>query len=74
MTKWFDKKPVVMASNYMGIGTEDNCKRWDKAPKEYVQIRRPEVIKEYNTSTGDVDTLDFLITLNIDLYRPFIKQ
>ncbi|KAG5885819.1 hypothetical protein JTB14_001831 [Gonioctena quinquepunctata] len=27
MTKWFDNKPVIMASNYMGIGNSDSCRR-----------------------------------------------
>ena len=41
MTKWFDNKPVVMASNYMGIGNMDQCKRWDKTAKQFIQVNRP---------------------------------
>ena len=70
MTKWFDNKSVVMASNYKGVGVPDVCKRWEKATKEYKQVQRPEVVRDYNASMGGVDKLDFLITL----YRTFIRS
>lgn len=70
MVKWFDTKSVVMASSYKGLGTPDTCKRWDKSQKEYKQVPRPEVIKDYNHCMGGVDKLDFLITL----YRTFIRS
>lgn len=70
MVKWFDNKSVVMASSYKGLGTTDTCKRWDKFQKEYKQVSRPEVIKDYNQCMGGVDKLDFLITL----YRTFIRS
>lgn len=70
LTKWFDNKPVTMASNYMSIGSADQCKRWNKQTKEYLNISRPEVIKNYNSHMGGVDKMDFLITI----YRTFIRS
>lgn len=67
MTKWFDNKPVVMASNLVTIGIG---RRWDKKDKEYKDIPRPQVIKKYNKHMGGVDLLDFIITL----YRTFIRS
>lgn len=68
LTHWFDNKSVLMASNFMGIGEEDICKRWDKTNKEYIYVKRPEVIKKYNESMGGVDKCDFLVTLLEPLY------
>lgn len=70
LTKWFDNKPVIMASNYMGIGSTDQCKRWDKQSKEYISVPRPEVIRNYNVNMGGVDKMDFLITI----YRTTIRS
>lgn len=70
MTKWYDNKPLVMASNFMGMGEPDRCRRWDKTTKEYIFVSRPEVVKRYNKCMGGVDKLDFLITI----YRTFIKS
>lgn len=33
VTKWYDNKPVVMGSNFVGIGEQDVCRRWDKQKK-----------------------------------------
>lgn len=70
LTKWFDNKGVVMASNYMGIGNISYCRRWDKIQKKYLEIPRPEVVHYYNCHMGGVDKLDFLISI----YRTFIKS
>lgn len=63
LVKWQDNKPVILASNFVGIGKCDIAKRWDKVKKTYVQISRPEIIKEYNSAMGGVDKTDFLISL-----------
>lgn len=70
LTKWFDNKAVITASNFMGIGEPDSCRRWDKINKEFVQVKRPEVIKNYNLYMGGIDKMDFLITI----YRTFIRS
>ena len=45
LTKWFDNKPLHMASTFVGIGDKDQCKTWDKKEKEYIPMPRPEVVK-----------------------------
>lgn len=70
VVKWLDNRTVCLASNYIGKGIEDQAKRWDKSNSQYVQISRPEVVKEYNHSMGGVDLLDQLISL----YRIFIRS
>lgn len=70
MTKWFDNKAVHLASNFMGLGAVDNCRRWNKPTKEYVNVSRPEVVEKHNLNMGGVDKLDCMISL----YRTFIRS
>lgn len=70
ITKWYDNKPVITASNFIGVGKEDTCTRWDKKTKRYLQIPRPEAIKLYNENMGGVDKIDFLLSI----YRSFIRS
>lgn len=70
VTKWFDNKPIHMASNFVGVGNADTVKRYDKSKKEYIHINRPEVIQLYNASMGGVDLLDQMI----QYYRIFIRS
>nr|CAD7441828.1 unnamed protein product [Timema bartmani] len=70
LKKWYDNRAVTLASNFVGIGETDNCRRWDKTQKEYINVPRPEVVQLYNKNMGGVDTLDFLISL----YRIYIKS
>lgn len=61
---------MLTASNFVGSGNTDICRRWDKTKKEYINIPRPEVIKMYNSNMGGVDKLDFLISL----YRSYVRS
>lgn len=70
ITKWYDNKPVVVASNFIGKGNLDTCKRWDKKQKEYIYVPRPEAIKMYNANMGGVDKLDFLLSI----YRSYVRS
>ncbi|KAF2895677.1 hypothetical protein ILUMI_10499 [Ignelater luminosus] len=53
LTKWLDNEAVRMASNYMSVGTPNQCRRWDKTAKEYVNIPRPVGIRHYNDNMGE---------------------
>lgn len=53
VVKWFDNKSVLVASNFIGVGTEDSCRRWDKNRKTYVEVSRPESIRLYNRNMGE---------------------
>lgn len=70
VTKWYDNKPVLLGSNFVGIGEKDICRRWDKKQKAYVNVERPEAVRLYNTNMGGVDKVDFLLSL----YRSYIRS
>ncbi|KAK2718614.1 hypothetical protein QYM36_005828 [Artemia franciscana] len=65
VTKWFNNKSVCIASSFVGAEPSDNCKRWDRSSKKYVDVVRPLCIAEYNIFMGGVDLSDMLI----ELYR-----
>ncbi|XP_049945878.1 piggyBac transposable element-derived protein 3-like isoform X1 [Schistocerca serialis cubense] len=69
MCKWFDNRPVVLASNFVGCGSQDEVQRWEKSRKTYVSVSQPEVVRCYNHAMGGVDKIDMLISM----YRIFIK-
>ncbi|XP_036346069.1 piggyBac transposable element-derived protein 3-like [Rhagoletis pomonella] len=58
---WYDNKVVNLASNFVGIGTADKARRWDKDSQGYIEVFRPEVVRLYNESMGGVDLLDQMI-------------
>lgn len=60
--KWQDKRSVVMASNFLLISEGDVVRRWDKKNRCFVNVPRPEVIKDYNDTMGGVDLMDRLIS------------
>ncbi|KAL2096765.1 hypothetical protein ACEWY4_005972 [Coilia grayii] len=70
LVKWFDNRSVVLASNFVGVGEEDEIERWEQKAGEFVKIKRPEIVKLYNESMGGVDKFDQLISL----YRTTIRS
>lgn len=63
IAKWFDNKTVHVTSNYKGITPIANVKRWSTAEKKYIEVGRPEIIREYNSYMGGVDLNDMLVAL-----------
>ena len=61
--KWVNCKVIKLASNYVGAGTMDTAMHWSKLEKKYVDVSRPQIIKECNKSMGGVDKVDSLIAL-----------
>uniref|UniRef100_A0A671NB21 PiggyBac transposable element-derived protein domain-containing protein n=1 Tax=Sinocyclocheilus anshuiensis TaxID=1608454 RepID=A0A671NB21_9TELE len=70
LVKSFDSRSVVMASNFVGVGTMDEVQRWDKKQGTFLKVSRPEVIKLYNEAMGGVDLLNQLVSL----YRTEIRS
>lgn len=70
LTKWYDSSSVTLASNFCRVGQPDQCRRYDKKQKIYINVQRPEVVARYNEGMGGVDKCDHLLSL----YRIFIKS
>lgn len=70
LVKWYDNKPVHLASNFAGKDPMDIVSRYDKKDHKYVDVNRPNVVKRYNESMGGVDHLDQMIAY----YRIFMKS
>jgi hypothetical protein len=62
VTTWFDNKPIIMASSIHSKHEEDTCRRWSKKDNDYVTIKRPLVIREYNSKMGGVDLCDRMMS------------
>lgn len=69
LCKWFDNKAVHLISTYISQEPVEFVKRWSVATKQYVNVPRPSIVKEYNTFMGGVDLHDMLV----QLYRTNIK-
>lgn len=51
-----------MASSQLAKHPEDECRRWCKKQKAYLNIKRPSAIREYNNSMGGVDLSDRMLS------------
>lgn len=70
LVKWYDNKPVHIASNFVGQEPTDMIRRFDKKKGEEIFIPRPNIVRLYNECMGGVDHLDQMLTY----YRVFIKS
>jgi Transposase IS4 len=61
--RWFDNRPVTLASTFVGPLPIQKVRRWDKSSKSYGEIDRPFIVDRYNRSMGGVDQLDAFVAL-----------
>ena len=54
--KWFDNKPILLASSIYGLEQEDQSQCWSKKERVHVALSRPVIVSMYNKSMGGVDT------------------
>ena len=45
---WMDNKPVLMQSTAHSDDLADMCRRWCRKDRNYVNVGRPNIIKQYN--------------------------
>ncbi|XP_065368731.1 piggyBac transposable element-derived protein 3-like [Calliphora vicina] len=58
---WKDNKYVTLISSFAGTQPETSLKRYDRKLKKTIDVKCPNVIKEYNRHMGGVDLLDSLM-------------
>ncbi|CAF1455356.1 unnamed protein product [Rotaria magnacalcarata] len=61
-TRWYDNNIVTCLSTLSGCESIDMVKRWSSSQKQHIQVKRPNVIKLYNTHMEGVDLLDMLVS------------
>lgn len=61
IVKWYDNKSVTLISSYCATEPQDTVRRWSKSGKAFVEVKRPHIVKEYNTFMGGIDLLDACI-------------
>uniref|UniRef100_A0A3Q4GCX2 PiggyBac transposable element-derived protein domain-containing protein n=1 Tax=Neolamprologus brichardi TaxID=32507 RepID=A0A3Q4GCX2_NEOBR len=61
IVKWYDNKSVTLISSYCATEPQDTVHRWSKSGKAFVEVKRPLIVKEYNTFMGGIDLLDTCI-------------
>ena len=63
IVRWFDNKPVQLASNYVFIDAVDSDQRWSKSERMMISVPRPHIVKKYNVSMGGIDLFDMFQSL-----------
>ena len=58
VVRWYDNKEVNVATTAYSAEPVSEVRRWDKAKKKYVYIKRPAVVGAYNKGMGGVDNTD----------------
>ncbi|XP_045889736.1 piggyBac transposable element-derived protein 3 isoform X2 [Micropterus dolomieu] len=62
VVKWYDIKPVLMVSTVHAEEPKDTCQRWSKMDKQYVNVTRPSIVREYSSKMGGLDLRDRMMS------------
>ncbi|XP_049770517.1 piggyBac transposable element-derived protein 2-like [Schistocerca cancellata] len=68
--KWYDNKSVVLASSYKGVSPVEPVKRWSLGERKYIDVPRPDIVREYSHSMGGVGLNDMLVALFKNINSP----
>ncbi|KAH7947559.1 hypothetical protein HPB52_013307 [Rhipicephalus sanguineus] len=60
---WKDNNAVSAASNFVGIGDQEDVKTWDKSKREHIFVKQPEIVGKCNRNVGGADKMDFPLSL-----------
>ena len=63
VVRWYDKKLIQLASNYVYTHPTDVVQRWSKKDNKYVEVPRPQIVVSYNAGMGGVDLFDMFQAL-----------
>jgi len=68
--KWYDKKTITLASNFITSGQPDIVECYDRKKKSYIEISRPEIVKLFNDTIKGIFIHDHLTSI----YSVFLKS
>ena len=63
IVKWFDNKPILLTSTFVGILPDTTVKRWDKKENKSIDVICPSIVSTYNQYMGGVDLFDMFSAL-----------
>ena len=69
IVKWMDNRGVIMASTIHSEVPHDNARRYSKVDKAYINIQRPDIVRQYNTNMGGVDLVNRMIAAYRSYHR-----
>ena len=74
--KWYENRPVYIASNYIIASPPTIVKRWSSDEHQEIDVTCPALIPEYNSFMGQIDNTGRLLSLyriKIDSRRFYLK-
>jgi len=60
--KWFDNRPVTLASTCASIYPLCTVDRWDRSQRQSISVCCPAIVGKYNQNMGGVDALEALVS------------
>ena len=61
ITRWNNNKAVTVGSNVLGAEPSHTAVRYNRKERKHVQIKQPNVMKQYNKHMGSVDLADNMV-------------